>query len=151
MKTYTHIVLPMALLFTLISCASPGAQKVTSSSLKPVHGGELMKGEDIFVEVKGTENKIEIYPYQLNQQSGSLELIPADQVEVSATYSYLSREKNAGRNGRPTRKGEASIPLFIGENALVGRVQAAGTNGYALKMKIRFKDQREDFYNTVKL
>ena len=117
MKYNTQIIFPLAILLTLISCASP------------VKNGELMKGKELFVQVKGSDQKIEIYPFELDKKTGALVPIPADQVEVVATYSYLSREQNAGKNGRPTRKGEASIPLFIADNSLIGHVKAAGTNG----------------------
>lgn len=152
MKNVLSKTLALLLLFNVLSCAKD-QQKVVSdtSMLQPTHGGKLIKGDDFYVEVVGTEEKVELYPMSLNKKTGKLESLPVEKVNIHATYSFLHHEPDEGVDGRPTMKSESSIPLEKVGDGFEGPVKAENMDEYVVRFNIRYKSDRESYRHEVQL
>ncbi len=144
--------LTFLLLFGVFSCAKDQQKVVSDSSmLQPTHGGKLIKGEEFFVEVVGTEDKVELYPMDYNKKTGKLESLPADKVDIHATYSFLHHEPEEGVDGRPTMKSESTIPLEKVGDGFEGPVKAENMEEYVVRFNVRYKSDKESYRHEVQL
>lgn len=135
-----------------LSCSSiPDKKVVDSGNIRAPHGGEILQGDGYFLEVLGSENKVEIYPFKRDDKTGELTAIPLKKMDLEASYSYTYKEDNAGEDGRPTQKGQATIPLYIVGDAMVGEVRAKNVEAYDLVIKTDYKNEKERFNYKVDL
>jgi hypothetical protein len=146
-------IIPLIFITALsISCSSvPDKKVVDSGNIRAPHGGEILQGDGYFLEVLGSENKVEIYPYKRDDKTGELTAIPLKKIDFEASYSYTYKEDNAGEGRRPTQKGQATIPLYKVGDAMVGEVLADGVAAYSLVIKTDYKNEKERFDYKVDL
>lgn len=142
----------LLLIFNIFSCAKDQQKVVSSTSMvQPTHGGKLFKGDEFYVEVVGTEDKVEFYPMSLNKKTGELEKLPVDEVDIHATYSFVHREPDEGVDGRPTMKSESSIPLEQIGDGFEGSIKADKVEEYVVRFNVRYKSDKESYRHEVKL
>jgi hypothetical protein len=134
------------------SCANaPNSKLLTSGMIAAPHGGEILKGDGYFLEVVGSEQRVEIYPFKRDSKTGEMTAIPLNQIDLEASYSYTYKEKNAAEGRRPTQKADATIFLKKEGDALVGKVIAEDVAAYDLVIKSDYKDNEERFFHKVDL
>lgn len=145
--------LPITVLLCLsVACSHDmDKQRLVKSGVPAQHGGQILKGDGYYLEVVGSADKVEIYPLKKDKATGTFIPIPLKQIDLDASYSYLSNEKNAGENNRPTQKAEATIPLHPEGSALVGNVRATDVTAYSLIIKTDYQDEKERFVHKVDL
>lgn len=140
-----NTIFSLMLLTLFTSCGSTYNAIVNKPDVRPVHGGELLKGKDFYLEVVGTEDKVEFYPMKYDEEEKKLVSIPIKDLDVEATYAYLHHEKKEGRNDRPTPKGATTIQLDPLKDGFEGKVKARDTDGYVVNFKLQDDKDKENF------